>query len=329
MDILIFNLTAEVEEKFTRFRLTFSLISMLCLYLPSLLLSLTVLLSVLYSKKINGKMKIVICNIVISDIALSLTEIFRSSLPILYYTQGTGIAIYCRIGIYLYFVSTETKQFAITMYCFVMFYIVKFKAANLKRKVMLAGVAGAIVASCLWNQIIFYNNYNIGGEIGFCYVPRRSPLLITKLISLLLEGFFFTGSSMTCIIILGLYVKSAIIHTSTVKHGMLKTAVALAVISILSFITSTLPVLMATLQPEPMTMYSEEVWRKYLPQTILFPMGSWSVLVTPICLVLTLKPVRQVFSKIFTYIRCGAKKNLRSHNQVTIELNGTVVSNEN
>ncbi len=182
------------------------------------------------------------------------------------------------------------------MYCFVMFYVVKYKASNLSWKVITAGLTLPLVASCLWNQIVFYNTYFVTGEIGFCFVLRHSPLLLTKLISLFLEGFILIGLSFSFIVALGKYVQhSTITNDNAIKQGILKTAIALAIISTLSFITSTLPVLMSRIQTEPTVTYSSEVWRRFLPQTILFSVGSWPVLATPICLLLTLKSIRQTF----------------------------------
>ncbi len=313
MDVMIFNLTTEVEEKFTQFRAVFSLVSVMCLYLPSFLLSLAVLIAVLYSKKINPKIKIVIANIVLYDLTLLLTEIFRSLLPVLYYTRGTDVATHCKVGIYFYFVTTESKQFTISMYCFVMFYIVKHKASNLKWKIVLVGLLVPIFASILWNQMVFYNDFFITGEIGFCFVLRHSPLLTTKLVSLFLEGFLLTGLSIAFITAIIVYIKRNTIDDPTIKQGLLKTAVALATISTFSFITSTLPVLMSRIQPEPTVTFSSEVWRRFLPQTILFSVGSWPVLVTPICLVLTLRPLRKIFIQAAVHLRCSKQNKINKN----------------
>ncbi len=57
MDGVIFNLTTEVEEKFTKFKTVFSLVSIMCLYIPSFLLSLAVLIALLY-RRLTLKLKL-------------------------------------------------------------------------------------------------------------------------------------------------------------------------------------------------------------------------------------------------------------------------------
>ena len=298
--MLIFNLTAEVELQFTRFRAAFSLVSLLVVYIPSSLLCIAVIAAVASSKTMCYKTKTITINVLASSLALLATEVFRMIIPFLYFDSGTEVTTHCKVGIYFYFVTTESTQLAIFLYCLTMLYIVKKGIAQLKWSLIILAVVAPKLASAIWNQMVFYNAYFITGEIGFCFVLRHSTLLIVKLVSLLLEGVVFTGGAVACAIFLGIYVRENLVHTDqNPKKGTLRTSIALVVISIASLVTLVLPVLITTIQPEPTVTDSSTVWRKFLPQAVLFPIGSWPTAATPICMALTLRTVRDAFVGVF------------------------------
>ena len=258
--------------------------------LPPFLLCILCELALIFAKNINAKIHLLLINIFAAEI-LDWFDYF------IFYLGWPARFIYdeditCKLYVSLFLTTTllnfaSTSQYSVSIYMFVKYGDKKLKWYVIIPCIVITWTVGTILVG----TSPYLKEYGISNFNGFCTADALSAAYIVNITILVVCSLFFLSIELICCILSLVHIKRATLEGNTsVKKAVAKVVGYFAVISVLSFINSVLPVFSPIIfrltipKSNLATFLTVNYAVRVLPNITAFP--------TPIVTIILLKPVR-------------------------------------
>ncbi len=147
------NLTEELETQFLWFEMTTGLATSVLVLLPILCLCIvsitTIIIAIIIAHKLERKVKVILINILITDLLFSVNEISCGLQPSLAQLDF-DITEQCKVYYYIHLTVLDAQVFSITAYSGCVYVIIKYGIKKLRWRVIFPVISASwIVFICL------------------------------------------------------------------------------------------------------------------------------------------------------------------------------------
>jgi len=287
------NLTEEVALQFTWFEASMGIGTTFLILLPTLLLSLVGIATIKKARRVDRKLKVILTNILATDLLFSINEISRGFHPLLELFD-VDITIPCKLYYYVHSTVLDAQVFSITLYSACIFVILKFGEKKLKWKHILPTISISWLIFIALNPLVLQDSIEVNPALGICWFSAPTANSLTRtILTWTFDGFLFPISSILFSVLAHIHVRKNVIEMNgPVQKGMLKNLVFLLIVSGLDFLQLVVPSII-TIPTKLPPITSSNIWSTLVPLTVIYVLFNMTSIMPPVTTMVFIKPVRR------------------------------------
>ena len=291
----LFNISGVNPELFFNYNLGFGISLFSVFVLPPFLLSLLCVVSLIFTKKINKKIRVLFINIFAAEICSCLHNSFLClGFPVRFRYQDTTT---CKLFLSAFMVAAEQKFTAGTLYAINIYLLAKYGEKKLKWHVIMPYIIISWMASAIFGMLPYNNEFGVITTQGFCTANTDSHLLQITVLVLFASTALFLCIQVFFSIITAIYIKKHTLEgNSDIKKAVAKVLIYLLATSVLSYINnivpSTIPFIREALQIDDIFSFLA----LYYITVILVNIPTIAI---PIVTLVFMKPIRTTLCRIY------------------------------
>ena len=259
--------------------------------------------ALILAKDINQQMRVLIINTFIAEVIFLIAlGGFFLGYPIKLYSNGLNKVLLCKINYHVYIMGDLAKFTTLALYAIMVHIFVKYRDNKLKWKIIIPFLVITWSASIIAGPLAYFDAYGVFTDSGFCGVDSTASLYI---VSVVLVWLTAVGSTIT-IIIFTLLTTHYVRHNTLEGNTDLKRAIAKNLLYLLiglflmagSCLLSTLFPVFQRGVPSSVEAVTQKLVGIYFARSVF----SISCLLTPIVMMITLKPINDALRQMGKWI---------------------------
>ena len=295
---MAYNITSFDEDLFFTVNTAVGTSLFFIIVLTPLVLCVLCVLALIFTRKLNKKLKVLLINIFAAEICTLIRwTLAFLGFPLRFRTLA-GVSWICIIDITLSIVGGQQKFTSSALYAVMIYVFIKHGERRLKWYVIVPYIAISwVVVTLVFGLPNVGNFFGIINSNGFCASNPGAILLRATIPLAVLVTMICSGVVVVCCMLTGVYVKRNTLDGNVeVKKAVAKVLAYLSVVTVLSFITGLLPAATSAIREAARASSGTagEVTVGYILQVIY----SIHSIPTPVMAIILLKPVRLAFKKI-------------------------------